>query len=84
MSFRALAHGFSKNRKRARTSIKREPHMKAPWSKDTLQQGLGRWVLASWLIATGLLPLLHIGNATLGAVLNITAIAAGVLLLLNR
>lgn len=58
--------------------------MKAPWSKNAFPTGLGRYVLAGWLIASGLLPLLHIGNATIGAVLNITAIAAGVLLLLNR
>jgi len=58
--------------------------MKTPWSKDAMPQGLGRWVLAGWLIAIGLLPLLHIGNPTISAILNIVAIAAGVLILLKR
>lgn len=53
------------------------------WSSK-IPSNLGRIVLAVWLIATGLLPILHIGGSTIAAVLNITAIAAGVLLLLNR
>ncbi len=58
--------------------------MTAPWNRATWRQDLGRLVLAVWLIASGLIPVLHLGNATVGAILNITAIAAGVLLLLNR
>lgn len=58
--------------------------MKTSWSKGTFPSGLARWVLAGWLIAVGLIPLLHLGNGTVAALLNITAIAAGVLLLLGR
>ncbi len=58
--------------------------MKVPWSKSRVPTGLGRYVLAGWLIASGLLPLLHIGGASVAAVLDFTAIAAGVLLLLGR
>ena len=53
-------------------------------SRNRIPQGLSTIVFAVWLIATGLLPLLHVGGATVQAVLNITAIAAGVLLLMDR
>lgn len=58
--------------------------MTKSWTKTKLPSGLGRYVLAGWLIASGLLPLLHIGGPTVAAVLNIAAIAAGALILLNR
>jgi hypothetical protein len=49
-----------------------------------LSKGLGTKVLAVWLIATGTLPLLHLAFPFLGAILEVVAIAAGVLLLLGR
>lgn len=58
--------------------------MRMPWSKSKLPGGLGLWVLAGWLIATGVLHLLNIGNPTASTILAIAAIAAGVLLLLGR
>jgi hypothetical protein len=45
---------------------------------------LGTVVLAGYLIAAGAIPILHLGSPTVSAVLNIGAIAAGVLLLLDR
>jgi hypothetical protein len=49
-----------------------------------LPKNLGNTLLSFWLIATGLLPLLHLANPTLGAVLNIVAVAAGACLFLGR
>ncbi len=46
--------------------------------------GLGKLVLAIWLIATGAIPFLHINVQGLSTILSLTALLAGVLLLLNR
>lgn len=46
-------------------------------------RNLGMILLAIWLIATGLLPLLNISFPSSGPILAILAIAAGVLLLLE-
>jgi len=48
-----------------------------------LRQNLGL-LLAIWLIATGLLPLLNVSFPTAGTILALLAIAAGLLLLLRR
>jgi hypothetical protein len=45
---------------------------------------LGTLLLAVWLIATGLLPFFKIRFAHTGMIMNIVAIAAGVLILLGR
>ncbi len=47
-------------------------------------RGWGTLVLAGWLIATGLVPLLGLGSSTVAQALNLTAIAAGVLLLVEK
>jgi len=58
--------------------------MRGFWVRSLLPRGLGRWLLAVWLVAAGALPLLGVNNPKLGIVLNLTAIAAGVLLLMDR
>ena len=48
-------------------------------------RNLGMLLLGIWLILTGLLPLLKVSiSATVGMVLAVLAIAAGVLILLRR
>ncbi len=47
-------------------------------------QGRGMLVLAIWLIASGLTPFLHLGSFSIGPVLAVLAIVAGVLILLGR
>jgi hypothetical protein len=47
-------------------------------------KNLGMLCLSVWLIATGLIPLLHLRFAEQGPVLAVLAIAAGVLLLIGR
>lgn len=49
-----------------------------------LSRNLGVLLLCVWLILYGLLPLLKINFPAAGVVLGVLAIAAGVLLLLNR
>ncbi len=49
------------------------------WSRN-----LGVLLLGIWLILYGLIPLFRIGFPAAGVILGILAIAAGVLLLLNR
>jgi len=49
-----------------------------------MPKNLGMILLAVWLILTGLLPLLQISFAHSGEVMGVLAIAAGVLLLLQR
>jgi hypothetical protein len=44
----------------------------------------GMTLLAIWLILMGLLPFLNISMAGLGTILNILAIVAGILILMNR
>jgi hypothetical protein len=47
-------------------------------------RGLGRWLLAIWLIAIGLIPVLGVGSVVLTMLLSLLAIAAGVLILMDR
>ncbi len=49
-----------------------------------LSKGFGTKMLAVWLIATGAFPLLHFAFPYRGTILEVVAIAAGVLLLLVR
>jgi hypothetical protein len=49
-----------------------------------LGKNLGMLLLAIWLIATGLIPLLDISFSNSGTILNILAVAAGVLILLDQ
>jgi len=49
-----------------------------------MPKNLGMILLAVWLILWGLLPLLQISFAHSGTLLEVLAIAAGVLLLLQR
>ena len=49
-----------------------------------MPKNLGMILLAVWLILTGLLPLLQISFAHSGELMAVLAIAAGVLLLLQR
>jgi hypothetical protein len=55
--------------------------MRMFWSRE---RNLGMLFLAIWLIATGLTPFVHISFVSMGPVLGLLAIAAGVLLLLRR
>lgn len=48
-----------------------------------LATNLGMLVLGIWLILYGLIPLLNL-NLNLGPLMHILAIAAGVLILMNR
>jgi hypothetical protein len=45
---------------------------------------LGTLLLAIWLIATGLIALLKVSFARSSTVLNVLAVAAGILILLGR
>ena len=47
-------------------------------------KGLGRVLLAIWLIAQGLLPLLAVNIPNQDMILAILAIAAGILILVER
>ena len=49
-----------------------------------LTKKLGLLLLGIWLILTGLLPLLNLSFSGLGTVMAILAIAAGILILLER
>ena len=49
-----------------------------------LNKNVGFLVLGGWLIATGLLPLARISFSGQGTIMSIVAIAAGVLIVLNR
>ena len=44
----------------------------------------GMLLLAIWLIMTGLIPLLNLSFAGLGVIMSVLAIAAGVLILINK
>ena len=48
-----------------------------------LASNTGMLLLAIWLILTGLIPLLNL-NFNAGPLLNVLAIAAGALILMNR
>lgn len=45
---------------------------------------LGTLALSIYLIGSGALPILHMGNPTTMAILHIAALAAGVLIWLDR
>lgn len=47
-------------------------------------KGLGKVLLAVWLIATGLISVLNISFPHQGLILNILAVVAGIFLLLDR
>ena len=49
-----------------------------------LPKNLGMLLLGIWLILTGLIPLLSLSFSGLGTLMAILAIAAGVLIVLNR
>ena len=49
-----------------------------------LNRNLGTLLLGTWLILTGLIPLLSLSFAGLGTLMAVLAIAAGVLLVLGR
>ena len=49
-----------------------------------LASNTGMLVLGIWLILSGLLPLLNFSFQGLGLLMNLLAIVAGVLLLMNR
>ena len=48
------------------------------------RRNFGILLLGIWLILSGLLPFLHLGFSGLGVIMQVLAIAAGVLLLLGR
>jgi hypothetical protein len=52
--------------------------------KRYLSRKIGMFLLALWLILTGLLPLLNISFPSSGTVLSLLALAAGILLLMDR
>ena len=58
--------------------------MKNLWKQSSIPQGLGLWILCGWLVAVGAIPLFGIGSEALTMGLNLAAIAAGVLLLMQR
>ena len=47
-------------------------------------KNLGMLLLGIWLVATGLLPLIHPNFSGLGTIMAILAIGAGVLILVGR
>jgi hypothetical protein len=49
-----------------------------------LTRNIGMFLLAIWLVLTGLVPLLNLSFSGLGTVMAILAIAAGVLIALGR
>jgi hypothetical protein len=49
-----------------------------------MTRNIGMLLLATWLILTGLGPLLHLGFTGLGTLKAILAIAAGVLIAIGR
>ncbi len=49
-----------------------------------LTKSLGLLLLGIWLIVTGLLTVLSVGNPVIHVLLALLAIAAGVLIVLNR
>jgi hypothetical protein len=49
-----------------------------------LASNLGLLLLGVWLVLFGALPLLNISFQGMGTVLNVLAIAAGVLILMNK
>ncbi len=50
----------------------------------SLTKNIGMLLLAVWLILTGAIPLLNLGFSGMGLVMQVLAIAAGVLILIGR
>jgi hypothetical protein len=49
-----------------------------------LASNLGLLLLGIWLVLTGLIPLLHVNIDALPLLMNILAIAAGAMILMNK
>ena len=49
-----------------------------------LTKNLGMLLLAIWLILTGLVPLAHLSIPSLGTIMAVLALAAGILILMGR
>jgi len=49
-----------------------------------ITKNIGMLLLAGWLIVTGLTPLLKLSFSGLSPIMQIVAVAAGVLILLDR
>lgn len=49
-----------------------------------IRKDIGMLLLAAWLIVTGLTPLLKLSFAGLTPIMQIVAVAAGILILLDR
>jgi hypothetical protein len=49
-----------------------------------LASNLGMLLLGVWLLLTGLIPLLNLGNQVPQALMHVLAVAAGVVILMNR
>lgn len=47
-------------------------------------RNLGMLLLGIWLIATGLIPLLHLSFSGLGILMALVAVAAGALIIVGR
>lgn len=47
-------------------------------------RNLGMLLLGIWLIATGLIPLLHLSFSGLGILMALVAVAAGALIIVDR
>ena len=47
-------------------------------------KNLGFVLLGSWLIATGLIPLLNVSFSGLGTIMAVVAVAAGALIIVGR
>jgi len=47
-------------------------------------KNLGLLLLGSWLIATGLIPLLNLSFSGLGTIMAVVAVAAGALIIVGR
>ena len=58
--------------------------MKSLWNRSALPQGIGLCILSGWLVVLGATPLLGMGSESLTTGLNVAAIAAGVLLFMQR
>ena len=53
-------------------------------SKVKFTKSFGMWLLAIWLIVTGLEGLVHLSFTGLSVIMGILAIAAGVLIIFGR
>jgi hypothetical protein len=67
-----------------RISIDRRTLFREKELQMKLASNLGMLLLGIWLILTGALPLLNISFQGVGTLLNVLAVAAGVLILMNK